>query len=417
MREIRPLDERHIDTYTEIAYNAYPSFKDRSPEGLAAYKATLADIMRNDGGVDFFGLFDDDKLITVMRLFRFRMNCFGRVVDAGGLGFLGVHLMHKRQGAAKPMVGFFEDYCAERKMEVGLLLPFRPDYYKTQGYGFGTKLNQYRVRTADIPACAERGDLRYVPRHDLDALLAYQKKHVAAHHGMIEKIGDEIRTLRTAVDDHIVASYNAAGDIDGYMVFRFRNGKAGNYTINHIYVEELAYDSPREQAILLGFLRLQADQAQLVVFNTGDEAFHYLFANPLNDTNNYIPFGNLETNTQSVGTMYKVFNAARAFAAFDYRDYNGASLCARFVIEEPQPPAETVTVRFENGRAAVVDNGTPADVTLSLDRADFSSLFMGCVSVADLVRLGHATADDSRWAGVLDRALYCPEKPFSNTDF
>lgn len=418
VRAIRPLDPSHIDAYTEIAYNAYPSFKDRSPEGLARYKAVVADIMANDSGVAFFGLFEDEKLITVARNFRFRMNCFGRVTDTGGFGFFGVHLMHKRQGAARPMVQFFEDWCTQNGMPVGLLLPFRPDYYKKMGYGFGTKLNQYRVKTGDIPAWDEPADLRYVGPEGLDALLACHKRQVAAHHGMIEKIGDEIRTLRTEPDNLVVASYGAGGAMDGYLVFTFHNAKAGNYTCNHLEVLELCYDSPRVLRVLLGFLNKQQDQAQLTIFSTGDEAFHHLFANPLNDTGGYVPFGNLETNTQNLGVMYKVFHAADAFEAFTWRSYNGASLCAAFIIDEPGKDAgeERVTVRFQNG-AATLAEGAP-DITVRLSRADFSSLFMGCVTLKALAGLGQvAVTGGAAQLHALHMALYCPEKPFSNTDF
>lgn len=77
MREIRQLNKAHIDAYSDIAFNAYPSFKDLSSEAVKKYKDTVAHIMETDPNVTFYGMFEDEKLIAVMRLFDFTMNYFG----------------------------------------------------------------------------------------------------------------------------------------------------------------------------------------------------------------------------------------------------------------------------------------------------------------------------------------------------
>ncbi|MDL2274052.1 GNAT family N-acetyltransferase [Oscillospiraceae bacterium OttesenSCG-928-G22] len=417
MREILRLDESHIDAYTTIAHNAYPSFKDRSEEGIRAYKARVADILRTEKDVEFFGLFDGGKLITVMRLFRFQMNCFGRIIPASGLGFLGVDLLHKKQNAARPMVQFYEEWSLRQDIPLALLLPFRPDYYKKMGYGIGTKMNQYRIETRYVPAYFGEADLRFVGRDELDGLFACYDRYVARTHGMLRKIGDERYSLATDDYAKIVASYGADGAMDGYVVFHFQNGKAGNYTINHIYVDELVYESPVALGKLLGFLRKQEDQAQLTIFNTPDDSFHYLFDNPLNDSMNYVPFGNIESNTQGVGIMYKALDAKRLFEMCGHRSYNGADLAVRFRIfdEKRESELECVTVSIEGGKAEVSD--CAPEVTVSLSQSDFSALFLGCVSVRALYRLARLGLDDASKLDALDLAMHVPEKPVNNTDF
>ncbi len=139
MREILELSEIHIDEYTEIAYNAYPSFKDFTKESMDEYKKETLDIMKNDPVVTFYGMFENNELIGVMRLFDFEMNYFGKIISVSGIGFLGVHLMHKKKKVARDMLQFYEDYYKSKGISFGLLLPFRPDFYKRMGYGFGTK--------------------------------------------------------------------------------------------------------------------------------------------------------------------------------------------------------------------------------------------------------------------------------------
>ena len=54
MRRISKLNDNHIDAYTDIALNAYPSFKDLTDEGIRKYKETVAHIMKTDSKVTFY---------------------------------------------------------------------------------------------------------------------------------------------------------------------------------------------------------------------------------------------------------------------------------------------------------------------------------------------------------------------------
>lgn len=416
MREIRRLYEEHIDDYADIAFNAYPSFKDFSKEAMDSYKKTVKDIMENDPIVTFYGMFEDDKLIAVMRLFDFEMNVYGKMMTVSGLGFLGVHLMHKKERVAKAMVDFYEEVYKKRNINFGLLLPFRPDFYKKMGYGHGAKMNQYRISTERIPAYFGKSDCRYVKVEDFNKLLDCHARVTRNTHGMIMKFGDEIRDLYTDEFNRIIGSYDENGNINGYMVFKFQNGKDGNYTINNIYMRELTYETPEVLRKLLGFLRKQEDQVKLVIFNTEDENFYYLFDNPMNDSLNYIPYGYLETNTQAVGIMYKIFNVKEVFKQCDHRNYNNVTLAVRFIVVDEYNKENEVIVKFENGTVTSVD-GDDYDVTLKTTISEFSPLFLGCTSVKGLYNLGLLEVDDIRYLDELDRAFYTSQKPVCYTDF
>jgi len=416
MREIRLLSEEHIDAYADIAFNAYPSFKNFTKEAMDEYKKVATDILNNDSMVTFYGMFEKHKLIAVMRLFDFHMNCFGKIITVSGLGFLGVHLMHKKEKVAKAMVEFYEEHYRSRKIPFGLLLPFRPDFYKNMGYGFGTKMNQYRLEAARIPAYYGESDLRYIKEEELPNLLECHSRVVNRTHGMIIKFGDEIRDLFGDEYNRVVGNYDKNGNINGYLVYKFQNGKAGNYTINNIYVKELIYENTEVLKLLLGFLRKQEDQVNLIIFNTEDENFAYLFDNPLNDSLNYIPYGYLETNSQAIGVMYKIFDVRKAFEECAHRNYNNANLGVRFLIEDAfSKEKEEVIVKFENGAAKL--DSKEFIVTIKINISEFSSLFLGCVSIKGLLNLGLLKVDNKDSIDELDRVFYCSEKPVCYTDF
>lgn len=426
MREIRQLDPSHIDAYADIAFNAYPSFKDFSQEAMASYKEVAVFIMENDPVVTFYGMFEDDELIAVMRLFDFDMNCFGQRIPVSGLGFLGVHLMHKKKGVAKSMVDFYENHYRQRQIPIGILLPFRPDFYKRMGYGLGTKMNQYRIPAARIPAASKAIDgadasakIRYVTPVELDKLLACHERAVDNTHGMMAKFGDEIRPIFGDPFNRVVGIFDQKGTITGYMVYQFENAKEDNYTITNVNVQELIYTTPADLKALLGFLRTQEDQINLVVINTEDEHFYHLFDDPRNDSLNYIPYGYLETNTQAIGAMYKVFDVGQVFKQCAYRNYNGENITIKFVIRDNYKGEllEEISVAFVDGLVSDINQDLDAHVTMAMTIADFSTLFLGITSVYGLANLGLLTVDNHESIARLDRMFYYHQKPVCYTDF
>lgn len=417
MRKIRELTGDHMNEYADIAFNAYPSFKDFTKKAMDEYKNETVHILKNDPVVTFYGMFEDDELIAVMRLLDFEMNCFGKVIPVSGIGFLGVHLMHKKKKAARDMLRFYEEHYKDKKVPFGLLLPFRPDFYKKMGYGFGTKMNQYRLPTERLPEYRKESDIRYIKENELEKLLDCHNRVVEKTHGMMKKFGDEIRPIFGDAFNRVIGSYDEDGNIEGYVVFKFQNGKEGNYTINNIYMKELVYQNPEVLRKLLGFLRKQEDQVNLVIFNTEDENFYYLFGDPRNDSLNYIPYGYLETNTQAVGVMYKIFDVKKAFLECSHRNYNNANIKVRFLIEENfiEEKEEEIIINIKDGN--VVLDEDEYDVTVKINISEFSSLFLGTTNLRGLFNLGLLKLDNEEYIDELDRAFYCSQKPVCYTDF
>lgn len=415
MRQILKLNENNIHDYTDIAFNAYPSFKNLEKEALIQYKKQTLEIIKHDLDVTFYGMFEEEKLIAVMRLFDFKMNCFGKVLPVSGIGFLGVHLMHKKEKTAKAMVEFYEELYRDKDIPIATLLPFRPDFYKKMGYGIGTKMNQYRISPDRIPAYYGDSDLRYV-EDDFESLLSCHKRVVEKTHGMIMKIQDEIKDLKDDPYNKIIGNYDKSGSINGYIVFKFENAKEGNYTVNNIYVKELVYENTDVLKKILGFLRKQDDQVNLVIFNTMDEDFHYLFDNPLNDSLNYIPYGNIESNTQAVGIMYKILDIKTGFKQLAHRNYNNININVRFLIEnEISKKEDEIIVNFIDGVANL--DCKEFDLTMKIKTSNFSSLFLGSTSVKGLYNLGLLEIDYLEFLDDLDLAFYNNQKPVCYTDF
>ena len=88
----------------------------------------------------------------------------------------------------------------------------------------------------------------------------------------------------------------------------------------------------------------------------------------------------------------------------------------RFLIKDAfSKEKEEVIVGFENGVAKL--DSKEFIVTIKINIAEFSSLFLGCVSIRGLFNLGLLELDNEEFIDELDRAFYCSEKPVCYTDF
>ncbi|MEG0687016.1 MAG: hypothetical protein RR425_06985, partial [Erysipelotrichales bacterium] len=211
----------------------------------------------------------------------------------------------------------------------------------------------------------------------------------------------------------IVANYEN-NEIDGYILMEFVNGKDDNYTINHLYIKEFIYNSIDSQRKLLEFVRKQADQVQIVIFDTLDDSFSYLIDNPASDSNNYIPFGYLETNTQAIGNMYKILDVKKALEEHIAKSYNNVDTKYRLIIQEDSNEQEIV-VNHDSGSINL--NSTEYDYTIKMHIRDYSVLLLGCTNAQSLFNLGLLEIDNPKYLKEFDLAYYSSKKPINNTDF
>lgn len=213
--------------------------------------------MENDKHIHFYGLFEDETLIATMKLIDFSINLFGKMQPATGLMALGVHPLYKKNKAALEMVKFFEDYAKSNGSSIAMLLPFRMDFYRKMGYGYGTKLDEYRIPTEALPKVdkEEIKKLRFLTSNDdIEQMLLCHSAFAAKNHGMAEKFEDEIRNIKDDTQTRRIG-YFEDGRLQGYVAYSLICESDVNYTINRMEVNELVYMDGRILLCLLGYLK------------------------------------------------------------------------------------------------------------------------------------------------------------------
>lgn len=416
MREIRLIQPEELDAFVDLSANAYPGIELTTAAKKRRFKERVQ-AMQEDKRVHLYGLFEDGKLKGGMRLFDFTMQLLSTKVLIGGVGGVAVDLLHKKEKVAYDMLQFFLHHYRQKGASLTALYPFRPDFYKQMGYGYGTKMQRYAIKPASLPADGDKRVVVRLNRADEDALAACYTRYLARTNGLFERFDSLWETVFEESSLHIVG-IRRESRISGYIIFKFESDPQRSFLDNDLLIREWVYDTPDDFRALSAFLHSQADQVNRIIFNTQDEYFHLLLGDPRNGSNNMLaPTLYHESNTEGVGLMYRVIDVAILFKSLTDHDFNGQTLTLEIVLTDsffPENAGSTVVV-FENGRCHLNPNAQP-DVTMRLDVSEFSSLVTGAVPFKALFSYGLATLSEPAFVDVVDR-LFAAPKPICLTSF
>lgn len=413
--ELRSVSENEMDRLAEILARAYPSPGSLSPETRENNKQRMLELEK-DSQLHHFGLFREGELVGGMRFFDFNQKILSIKTLVGGVGMVAVDMLHKKQKVAFHLIKFFLDYYHEKGSALVTLYPFRPDFYKQMGFGYGTKTSRYSVKPASLPGHGQRKNVFFMGKsfEEEQLFLRCFNRYVDATNGLAEKTSAEMGAVFRS-NELTVAAYRAPGstEIDGYVSFTFKNVHTENFVHNNIIVRELVYLSSEALLGLLAFLQTQADQINRVVFNIQDSFFHHILLDPRNGTDVLIPPVSHESNWQGTGIMYRVIDTRRMFGLLANHDFGGQTLKLKLNIRDTFYPqnAGPLVVHFENGHATVHEETADFDAEIGLDIADFSSLLVGSVEFKSLYTYGLATLSDAQYLKAVNAAFRAEQPP------
>lgn len=399
---------------------AYPIMEVTTADGLAALAERLRADTRLPGALDVVAE-RDGALAGAMRLYDFTMNVRGRDALTGGVGSVAVDLAHKRRGVARALIRWYLDHYRERGAAFAVLHPFRPDFYRKLGFGYGTPVHRYRFAPAALRTDGARGTARALGPADADAVLACTERmrpHVngliAKHRAVTENLLGNAALRYVGVED--------AGVLRAYMhttveVDLERRNR------DQLVVRDLHAEDNAAFAALLGYLHAQRDQFARIVIESQDDALYLAAANDPRDGSDGVvaPPAVHRVAETGLGIMYRVLDVERAFTHLPAVD---APFTLRLEVEDPFFPAThgMWTFRFGPHGAPQCDSGAPGasatpDATLRIGIADLSSLVVGSLDLAALMRHRLATLEPAAMLPRVARAFAVDQRPICNTRF
>lgn len=418
-REMITIDsgniDRYIDRYMEIYTGAYTAFRDWSSEGRRAKQKVVMESMRNDKNIHFKGLLEDGQLIATMKVIDYDIGLYGRLGKATGLCCVAVHRLYKKRHGAFDLVEYFEQYTKDSGADIALLLPFNMGFYRSLGYGFQSRIMKHSIPTLNLPEHKDISHLCVLGDEDFDSVISCQKKFVEKNHGQLVKFEDDIRNI-SFCDDTIWIGYKENEELRGYMAVDYLCDSETNYTLNAMEVKDMAYLDAGVFCELLGYLRLQSDQAQRTILYTGEEDFYHILDDAADTTGDYVDYGGLQTNTVALNVMHKILDPERFIERTSYRTMAQGEITVAFdYLDELAGERKSVTVAVANGRWSV--SGDEPEVRIRCRLSDLTSIFMGSAQIAALYRLGAIEVSDESRVFQLDSLFRTEQKPFSNSDF
>ncbi|MCW4014599.1 MAG: GNAT family N-acetyltransferase [Candidatus Bathyarchaeota archaeon] len=412
MNLVRLLEPDDFKTYVRLSLEAYPAMiTGLTPEKEEGWAKRMQERQAEKGDIQYYGYFRDDEMLGAMRTHTFKMNIHGVDMLAGGVGNICVDLTHKKEHIAKEMMEYYHKLYWEMGAPFVLLWPFRHDFYRKMGYGYGRKYNKYSYKPCDLPRGSRLG-VGFMGEDDVDALLECYNRYVSASHGMIyKKRGFFERFINT----YKVVGYRNGDRVEGFIGFNFKKLYPEHPLMQNIEIEYMVYENPRALSRLLAFLQTQLDQVNRVIFQTFDDDLHYVSHDPRNESV-HIFFINQESNVQGVGIMYRILDKERFFKQLADHSFNGESVRVKFDVSDTFVPENNgpITVHFIDGKPVL---GEGYDVEVSLNIEHLSSLMMGVVDFKKLWTYGLVKLSNEFYVEQLDRLFHCRYKPETVEEF
>ena len=412
---IKKIPLSDIDAFIEIISKAYPAFSVTTPVERRKTRQRIVTLSK-DPTIDHYGLYRGGSLLGGMRTYDFTMNLFSKKALVGGVGLVAVDLCHKKEKICRDLIQYFIGVYKRKGASLVALYPFRPDFYRKMGFGYGTKINEYSIKPADLPRVSKR-HIRFLAKGDRKSLKECADRYFMRHHGMFMIKRHELDYFFKR-PEAVTVVYKKGRKISGYLCFVFRKVNKDNFLNNDIVIRELVYDDRDVLLELLTFLHTQGDQVRRIIYPSHDDSFYFLPFDPRDGSGHMIPIISHQSNLQGLGVMYRVIDARRIFRLLRNHDFNGHTCRLRITLRDTFVPqnAGSLTVHFKNG-SPILDRAENADVEIFIDIADFSSLLMGAVGYKSLFDYGLSDISEKRYLDVVHDIFRVESKPICHTIF
>ncbi len=413
---IRPFVEEVGAITLESVAEAYPVMGIDSAEKLAAYVHDLSQSAR-DSEVHWVVAEDMNReLVGAMRLYDFRMNVRGIDALTGGVGSVAVALAHKRQGIARALIAWYLDYYRTRGAAFAVLHPFRLDFYRKLGFGYGTPTHRYRFAPETLRPEGASGTVRPLGAADLDAMISCSERVRAQTNGLIAKHRPATeRALRDKKSRYIGVVVQET--LRAFMQTSIALGEQGHTNNNSLIVRDLQAEDDASFAALLGYLHAQRDQFAAISIESQDEAL-FLVANDPRDGSDVVvkPPATHRISETGLGVMYRLLDIPRAMAHLSAVE---AAFTLRVEVEDTffMPTAGTWTFRFSKHEAPQIDEESEPDAMLRIGCADLASLIVGSLGLRSMVRHRLVALEPAEMIGTVATAFRVSAAPFCQTRF
>ncbi|MGP4077415.1 GNAT family N-acetyltransferase [Halobacillus sp. K22] len=390
--------------FTEICSRCYPGMRLDSGEAKEKHRKQR-EKMNKEANVQHFGLYQNKRLVAGYVEYDHTLNLYSRKIDARGIGTLAVDLPYKKQGYAKQIIQAFIKDARDQSIPLVQLYPFQPSFYRKMGFGLGPFLHTFHFHPSQLPVFSQSSALTVLAPADKYEMAECYHRWADRTHGSCEKPLYEFRSLEE--EGYHVVGLKREGQIDGYMVFQFKQIPGDHMLLNDLHIVEFISCTTEAYQSLLQFLRNQKDQVRSVYFPTFNEQFSYMLEDPTHTDDELIFRIYHKISEQGQGLMYRIVDVPLFLEKLQQHSFGRESVRIGWNISDSFLDDQHFYVwEFTDGVPKATNQ--PPDVEIHLGIAEFSSLMMGCVTLDNLLLGGYAEAEPGEH---LDQAIALFQQP------
>ncbi len=406
MRQIKKLERQDKHSFKHLSGVAYPGFNNE-------LIGRVFDLRLNSQDTRLYGLFEDERALGIFRYHDFQMNFHGEMIPVSGLGGVAVDMVDKKEKVCLEMIKEFHEISLSQGAVFATLYPFRLNFYRKMGYGYGPRMQQYGLKIKDFPT-GDKSDCFWLePKHD-DEWLDFYNRYANAHHGMMEKKYPDLKAQdELGIPRKKRIGVRREGRLTASATLKFVNIPKDNLFSYDLEISEIFYEESSDLKSLCAFIRAQEDQIENAIVIDFDEDLIYSLDNLNNPFDTSEIFGGAHVGQKvGYGLMYRVLDLERFVNILGKRDFNGANLSLVFNISDTmlEKNNRRFDLNLENGRISNTKSAQNS-IEIKLDIADFSSLMMGSISLESLYRHQRADISEPKKTPATDAALKPVEKP------
>lgn len=404
--ELRKAERADIRPLAELWTHAFPG------------RRTVADRVRQlETGIPPYGidcswvLEDGRRIAGAFRTYRMTQYLAGAALPMMGLAAVAVAPGYRRRGLGKRLVRDALRLAYERGDVVSVLYPFRPDFYRSLGWGLVGELHRYRFRPEALAEYAGGPAVHLADPGDRGAIARCYARVARSANGPIHRDDRAWTYHLDALGAHPFV-YREGDEVRGYLLAVY--SRAGSRARRALVVRELVAEDDVAYRALLGWIAEQRDQWPVVRYDARpDERFDLRLRDPRPPGHGaaralWDPAARILR-----GPMLRVVNVERALAArVEWGPEPGFGLTLSVQVEDQELPENRGPwhVTIEEGGARVrADGNGGADARLVTDAPTFAQIYAGELSPTAAQRLGRAAIDGAR--ETLDR-VFRPRSAF-----
>jgi predicted N-acetyltransferase YhbS len=332
-----------------------------------------------------------EKVIGLITIHEFMVNFHNKSISINALGGVAVHNSYRMQGAADFMIRFFLEESLRCGINIVMLYPYKPAFYKKYGFGWGIEKYEYSFNT-NVLKYKDSKNVFPFEQKSLELVKNLHNQYARMQHGMCY-IGEYewYKLEQEITHDDIILIRNDDGELEGYAVVRFEKDAEYNQYDQAMIVERFITLTPKAKEYFFSYLFTLKDQFETIKLYTHEQFFYYNLNNIGSIYNATISAAYHYNCRQGLGIMYKAINPQALINLIANKDIK-TGYC--FIIND----------KYNNSREEVYLGEINTENKIYINIEDFTSWIMGCISMTELYNYGLSNTK-YKIAEQLDREL------------